>query len=521
MAEATTSAMELPEIRHYVAQFLDRSELAVVTRVCKSWNGTFTPFLYRQIVVCAYDRDITIESFKANTDYVRSLEFSQRYLRSLSRDFPLEAFTRLTSFTLRFDYGDPHLMLTRLVQMLPQNPAIQDLTIFNYNTDPYNMEFMQTDTDPYNMEFMQTVASSCLNLQTLSVLNSHLNVECTKLLLDICVCLTELKLDYTVLDGALGTEDVDRWPDGFPKLCRLHVSLQGRWNILRIVQKCPQLKSLTCDMNYSKEDMSDLPDVIAKHCPCLDELKILKYRDAPIDLARVLDSCSRLSSLTLGQHGLYLSAQSSLTRHYPHLTHVDFHSCFFVQSAIVHQILISCPHLDYLSATKIHVCDILGVPHLVDVPYLRLGEPQPEFLELESRPDGMRPQEWVCTKLRTLEVSFYGFQDKPSMWHRLVLDQLGRLTKLEVLCFNRSWRALPSDGLCLRLGTGLDLLSGMNNLRILVDRGSCQQWDENDVQWMVTTWTRLQEIKGKMHSDHSKDESLRRILENSYVKWTW
>ncbi|KAI8349973.1 hypothetical protein B0O80DRAFT_500917 [Mortierella sp. GBAus27b] len=497
MAAATTSAMESPEIRHYVAQFLDRSELAVVTRVCKSWNGTFTPFVYRQIVLCAYDRDITIESVKANTDYVRSLEFSQRYLRSLSRDFPLEAFTRLTSLTLRFDYGDPHLMLTRLVQMLPQNPAIQDLTIFNYNTDPYNMEFMQT------------VASSCLNLQTLSVLNSHLNVECTKLLLDICVCLTELKLDYTVLDGALGTEDVDRWPDGFPKLCRLHVSLQGRWNILRIVQKCPQLKSLTCDMNYSQEHMSDLPDVIAKHCPCLDELSIGTYREAPIDLARVLDSCRRLSSLTLGQHDLYPSAQSSLTRHYPHLTHVDFHSCYFVQSAIVRQILISCPHLDYLSATKLHVCDILGVPDLGDIPYLPLRESQPEFLELETCPDGIRPQEWVCTKLRTLKVSFYGFQDKPPMWHRLVLEQLGRLTKLE------------SDGLCLRLGTGLDLLSGMNNLRILGTQGDFQEWDEEDVQWMVTTWTRLQEIKGKMHSDYPKDISLRRILEKRHVKWNW
>ncbi|KAI8349968.1 hypothetical protein B0O80DRAFT_500912 [Mortierella sp. GBAus27b] len=510
-AAATTSAMDMPEIRYHVAQFLDRGELAVVTRVCKSWNGTFTPFLYRQIVLCAYDRDITIESVKANTDHVRSLEFSQRYmyLRSRRKDFPLEAFTRLTSLTLWFDHVDPHLMLTRLVQMLPQNPAIQDLTISYYFTDPYNMEFMQT------------VASSCPNLRTLSVFNSNLDIECTKLLLDICVRLTELKLDYTALDGALGTEDVDRWPDGFPKLCRLHVSLQGRWNILRIVQKCPQLKSLICDMNYSEEDMSDLPDVLTKHCPCLDELKIIRYREAPIDLARVLDSCRRLSSLTLGQHDLYPLAQPSLTRHFPHLTHVDFYSCRFLQSAFVHQILISCPHLVYLSAPRLHVCDILGVPHLVDVPYLRLGEPQPEFLELESRPDGMRPQEWVCIELRTLQVSFYGFQDKPPMWHRLVLEQLGRLTKLEVLRTNcLVWCVRQSDGLCLRLGTGLDLLSGMNNLRILGSQGDCQEWDEDDVQWMLTTWTRLQEIKGKMHSDYPKDISLRRILEKRHVKWT-
>ncbi|KAI8350014.1 hypothetical protein B0O80DRAFT_135922 [Mortierella sp. GBAus27b] len=387
--------------------------------------------------------------------------------------------------------------------MLRQNPAIQDLSISYYITEPYNLEFMQT------------VASSCPNLRTLSVLDSFLDVECTKLLLDICVRLTELKLDHTALGGALGTEDVGQWPDGFPKLRRLDVSLKARWNILRIVQKCPQLKSLTCDMYYKQECLSDLADVIAKHCPCLDKLKIFGYRDVVIDLDRVFDSCRRLSSLTLGQYDLDPSAQSSLTRHFPYLTHVDFYLCRCLQSAFVHQILISCPHLDHLSAHRLHVYDILGVPDL------RLGESEPELLELESRTDGIRPQEWVCTKLRTLEVAFYGFHDKPSIWHRLVLEQLGRLTKLEILCTNCSWWCVrQSDGLCLRLGTGLDLLSGMNNLRILRTQGGCQEWDEDDVQWMVTTWTRLQEIKGKMHSDDSKDESLRRILEKRHVKWT-
>ncbi|KAI8349967.1 hypothetical protein B0O80DRAFT_500911 [Mortierella sp. GBAus27b] len=509
MAAATTSAMDIPEIRYYVAQLLDRRELAVAARVCKSWNGTFTPFLYRPIITRDFHSDIAIESILANADNARTLEFTQEYLGTRSKYFSLEGFTRLTSLTLRFDYVDPHLMLTQVVQMLRHNPAIQDLTISHYITEPYNMEFMQT------------VSSSCPNLRTLSVLDSSLDVECTKLLLDICVRLIELKLDRTSLTKLLDAEDEDRWPGGFPKLCRLHVILRGRRSILRIIRKCPQLKSLTCDMSYGREYSSGLPVVIAKHCPCLEELKFLRCNDAEIDLSCVLDSCRRLSSLTLHQHHLYTSTQSSLTRHFPHLTHVDFDACQLDQIAFVHQILISCPHLDYLSATKIHVCDILGVPHLVNVPYLPTRESQLEFLELERRPDGIRPQEWVCTKLRTLKVSFRGFRGKPSMWNRLVLEQLGRLTKLEVLDINPArWCVTQLDGLCLRLRTGLDLLSGMNNLRILRTLGDCQQWDEDDVQWMVTTWTRLQEIRGEMHSNDSKNESLRRILENRHVKWT-
>ncbi|KAI8350019.1 hypothetical protein B0O80DRAFT_531456 [Mortierella sp. GBAus27b] len=493
MAVATTSAMDMPEIRCYVAQFLDRSELSVATRVCKSWNGTFTPFLYRQIVLSTSHGDNAIKSIKANADHVRSLEFPLKYLRNRFKHFPLEAFTRLTSLILRFDCVDPNQMLTRLVQMLPQNPAIQRLTISDYFATPYNLELMQT------------VASSCLNLQTLSVLDSHLNVECIKLLLDICFRLTKLKLDISPLNEALDAENVDRWPDGFPKLRRLNVTLNAGWNVLRIVQKCPQLKSLTCDMYYKRECLSDLADVIAKHCPCLDKLNIVGYRDVVIDLDRVLDSCRRLSSLTLGKCDLDPSTQSSLTRHFPYLTHVDLYRCHDLQSAFVHQILISCPHLDHFSAHRLHVYDILGVPDL------RLRESEPEFLGLESRTDGIRPQEWVCTKLRTLEVEFCGFQDKPSIWHRLVLEQLGRLNKLEILCTNWSWLCVPqSDALCLRLGTGLDLLSGMKNLRILRAQGG---WDEDDVQWMVTSWACLQEIEGKMHSDRSKNASLRRILE--------
>ncbi|KAI8350016.1 hypothetical protein B0O80DRAFT_428685 [Mortierella sp. GBAus27b] len=326
--------MDTPEIRDYVAQFLDRRELAVAARVCKSWNRMFTPFLYRQIVLSAYHRDIAMEPLKANANHVRSLkimEFFQNCLRARSKNFPLEAFTRLTSLTLSFHRMDPpYLMLTRVVQMLPQNPAIQDLTIYGYITHPYNMEFMQT------------VASSCPNLQTLSVFDSSLDVECTKLLFDICVRLTALILQNTALDGALGTEDVDRWPDGFPKL----------------------------------------------------------------------------SSLTLEQHDLDPSVQSSLTRHFPHLTHVDFLSRRFLQSAFVHQILISCPHLDHFSAYRLHVYDILGVPDL------RLRESGPEFLELESRTDGIRPQEWVCTKLRTLVVSLDSRTSRPCgtdwFWNNLV-----------------------------------------------------------------------------------------------------
>jgi hypothetical protein len=50
--------------------------------------------------------------------------------------------------------------------------------------------------------------------------------------------------------------------------------------------------------------------------------------------------------------------------------------------------------------------------------------------------------------------------------------------------------------------------------------GHCQEWDEDDVEWMVTTWTRLREIKGKMHSDDLENEKLRCILEKRHVKWS-
>ncbi|KAI8349966.1 hypothetical protein B0O80DRAFT_458745 [Mortierella sp. GBAus27b] len=380
-------------------------------------------------------------------------------------------------------------MPTRLVRMLQQNPGIKDLTISGYSLEMHNVEFMQT------------VASSCPNLRTLNVLDGYLNAECTKLLLDVCVRLTALNLDHTSLEGALGTEDVDRWPGGFPKLRRLDVRLRGRWNVLRIVQKCPQLKSLTWDMYHRSGSISDLPEVIAKRCPSLDELKLVRPLGMSTDLACVLSSCHKLSSLTLQRADFNLAAQSALTRHFSYLTHLDVRTCPSTQSSLVHQILTSCRHLEHLSAPRLDVGDMITVPLIESV--------------VCATP------EWVCTQLRTLEVAFCGFQDKPSTWHTLILEQLGRLTKLEVLRINWLKSCVSqSDGLYLRLGTGLDLLSRMNNLRILGAQGHCQEWDEDDVQWMVTTWTRLQEIRGTMHSDCLKDGSLKCILEKRNVKWT-
>ncbi|KAF9348115.1 hypothetical protein BGX26_000440 [Mortierella sp. AD094] len=41
--------LDLPELRALLAIYLDKSQLAAASAVCKSWNDSFTPVLYSKI----------------------------------------------------------------------------------------------------------------------------------------------------------------------------------------------------------------------------------------------------------------------------------------------------------------------------------------------------------------------------------------------------------------------------------------------------------------------------------------
>jgi hypothetical protein len=259
------SAMDLPEIRHSLAEFLTKSEMAAAARVCKSWHKSFTPFLYREVRYARKTANPSAESIEANAEYIRAVHFEMEPL-----DFPLEALTKLESILLgNFEDTSPATW-TRLAALLRQNSELQKLRVY-----PSPNEECQG--------FMEALASSCPKLQSLDMAVDVLDGTCTRLLLD-----TAVRLRTLGIEGTLNPPDtMDRWPL-FANLEQLE--LRCLWGIpaehqLEILRRSPQIKSLYWYIQ-SDYNVSRLSDIIAAHCPHLESLELWEYNDPTVGSVR-------------------------------------------------------------------------------------------------------------------------------------------------------------------------------------------------------------------------------------------
>ncbi|KAI8349982.1 hypothetical protein B0O80DRAFT_135441 [Mortierella sp. GBAus27b] len=483
--------MDLPELRRHLTKFLTRSELATAARVCKSWQESFTPILYREIIWSEFDRTPSPQSIVANAGHIRLMGIYSEPL-----NFPLEIFTNLESVTLGFRVSDPKTWI-RLATLLRQNPELRRVLA--------SIDGQSKDVHV----FMEALASSCPKLQTLGVSTSGLDVECSQLLWDTCVRVKVLNLVDARLDS-LGS--MDRWAV-FPNMQRLEMNLS--WGLtaeqqLEIIRRSPQLRSLIWDLDMNEQCLSTLPNIIATRCPHLEVLKMTGGKLSGVEVSSILDSCQRLSTLILVTFEFDARAALSLRRHFPHLVHLDIERCDSTTSAMIQQLMTSCPRLEYLAADRLDVRDILGVAEVEMEEAGRQGEHQ------EAR-QTFQPQDWACTNLRSFTIFICGLEGKPNEWQREVLKQLSRLTKLSTLRIG-CWGTKPSrDGLDMRLQSGLDILSGLN-LQELGFKGVWQELEEEDVMWMVEAWPKLQYVTGTMNYQTGRQKELQRALAKHTVR---
>ncbi|KAG0220718.1 hypothetical protein BGX31_010673, partial [Mortierella sp. GBA43] len=437
MALIRMSALELPEIRHIIAHFLSMSELATAARVCKSWHKSFNPFLYQEVTLnpeVSYVKTVvpSAGSIEANAEHIRAAYFYSEPL-----DFPLEALTKLELIVLSCQVKSPE-MWTRLATLLRLNPGLQQLTV----NASGNEEHMHG--------FMEALASSCPKLHMLDASVNSLDGTCTRLLLDAAVRVKKLKLIALKLDPL---DITFQWPvfANLEELALGFSSIQLAEQQLDIFRKIPLLKSLVWYINNC-HDIPKFSEVIATHCSHLESLELWDLFNPRVDISSVLDSCQGLSRFLLGCIKFNTRAHQSLRRHYTHLTYLDLSRHCGAKSTMIQQVMTSCPRLDYLRAERLDACDILGVTKTYTSDAGKLDEDQ------QATNQAFRPQAWVCTSLRTLSLYICGLEGKAVEWHREVLRQLSRLTKLNTLAIG-GWTQHSRDGLDLRLESGLGLLS--------------------------------------------------------------
>lgn len=176
-----TSALDLPEIRSFVAQFLPPSSLAVCARVSKDWLDSFTPFLWRKILL--------IESIQVDEP---TLSKYSAQIRDLSVKSGAVALTLLDTPDLFTFPGLTHLTL--IPRMSEQQ--IEPFLHHHHNRQWKDLKIVQHS---FSKRLDLSWIKDCQNLKRIVLGGRAISPEDWKLCLDSwrSSCLLELGLNLT------------------------------------------------------------------------------------------------------------------------------------------------------------------------------------------------------------------------------------------------------------------------------------------------------------------------------------
>ncbi|KAF9431433.1 hypothetical protein BGZ76_000320 [Entomortierella beljakovae] len=315
------------------------------------------------------------------------------------------------------------------------------------------------------------------------------------------------------------------FPQSLPKLQTLTFVLMSRIlenqieSIFNLIKVCPNLKKLgwgpIVGGGPDDRSFSRICKELTKTCPKIEELDIYgKFTDE--NISQIIGSTgSHLKSIAFTSTGFGPHALKSCERFFGTLKSIRLMKCPRVSSSMIQQILTSCPQLTILSTTEhINASDIFGINQELQSPINGTKDPTSTTTLTEV----IRPIDWVCLNMEYLHLPIVGFANKPQFWHNMVLQQLGRLTKLRWLDTSVA-TTLPNDELEVCQQTGIAALINLKKLEY-VHFGCFQFMVMEDIFWMVESWPRLAKIGGKLEVPKKKRSQFDRYLKNQSTQRT-
>ncbi|KAF9352582.1 hypothetical protein BGX26_009643 [Mortierella sp. AD094] len=496
MALNAAASWDIPELRIHLAQFLDDVQLAVASAVCKSWNATFTPILYSQIIwnESSVGKKPSKKAIQAHAAHIRALD-----ILGDVKQFPFGDSTNIEDLYLGYVSMDPKIW-DQLLKLITYNPGLHSVNI-NLLTDQYIS----------SREIMKALCH-CKSLRTLSITLETLDADMAEHLFNACSHLEDLSLDILKFTGV---EPMDKWTV-FPNIKILSLMVEDGLSSrqqLQIIGKCPQLRSIFWHFSYKDVTCKEVCEVFSTCCLNLRELSLSNPTSSDLigiqdkHLSQIILSCRELDKFIISDMQFGPLSFQSLRSHFKSLRNLVLDRNPLVSGGMAQEIMVSCPLLDALSVVSLEAQDVLGVVQ---------GEIEANNIE------GLtlhHPQDWICLNLTSLTVHICGFEGKPLEWQLSVLKQLARLEKLELLDIGPdvSWGEVVHDGLDLRLTSGLGILVTLKRLETIMFLRLRQQMEEQDVKWMIQAWPRLRNIHGKLHYKDSRNRRLKAILRNNHI----
>ncbi|KAF9200093.1 hypothetical protein BGZ49_009705 [Haplosporangium sp. Z 27] len=453
--------MDIPEIRHMLGGNLRKADLASAAAVCKSWNRSFTPFLYSTIKSYA-KKNPQLDTIRKYAKHIRTIALLKTYYCD---DMPLELMINLEVF-ISIDPISAPMDWDQYLSLFSPSSRIRKIKIIPSIWSSPTIEFM-------------TCLSTCQSLRCLEIHVEDLNEESTKLLFDTCMRLEELSIECVNMHGL---DSLDQWKE-FSAMGKLDLDIRKGFTTehkLEFIRKCPRLESLSWP-NASSRDLSELPKTFSIACPPIQNLSLGGVYSSDRDIAAIIDSCHNLKSLEVRGSAFGPVSFQSCSRYFATLTKLDFLKCKYVTSFMSQRILTSCPLLLYYRGSKLDVGDVVGIEEISVT-----GE------EFEGVKVLASSRDWVCLNIKFLSINITGLKNTPIEWQRRILRQLARLEKLEHLAVREKYfNGDRDDGIDLKIESGLDILQSLKRLKRFEFDGLSQEMSEKEILWMMEAWPKL------------------------------
>ncbi|KAF9356087.1 hypothetical protein BGX26_005717 [Mortierella sp. AD094] len=522
-------AIDIPEIRHYVGQHLNKAGLIAAAAVCKSWNATFTSFLYStvswQATGLTREDKKKLAVFRKHANYVRNMTL--KFDSNTGDDFAaLGQFMQLEQVYMDFTSLSFDQFWKWTTTFLAQNPRLNSLKVCfrsYYGMDPIPSGFFEASLKSFWRLKMIHLFQGLYHFQDLGLLLRETSETLEELDLN-AISIRDLTASETAEGDTLAYLHL---PHEFPNLKILSLRDRASMSLqLALVERRPQLRSLkwTLPEWMYVATTTKLTRILKQRCSLIVELELsnLPLRDR--EIAEVLEGTQPgLVTILFGRSKFGpLALEPLLRQHAVSLTKILLYSkTSTVTSAMIQKILTTCHQLMEFGADRLNARDILGLTEIDTED----DEDEDEDEEEEEGKKKKEGRDWVCTKLRFFEMFICGLRDKPLSWHRGVFKQISRLERLEELyvgaCSSIKEETPPRifrtktiwDGLDMRLEAGLDSLSSLKQLVDLGFDSTKQELEEKDVQWMVKSRPNLVSVFGELNTKRSKFVKLGAILE--------
>ncbi|KAF9092355.1 hypothetical protein BGX29_010499 [Mortierella sp. GBA35] len=280
-----------------------------------------------------------------------------------------------------------------------------------------------------------------------------------------------------------------------------------------LLERCPQLESLSIWSISSDALLEELPELLADFCPRLKRLGVGEIYGEDAEISQLIAGC--------GQRGLQEDEPTSaLVR--PTTTAVTKSSGTGLQSFKILSMIDDFDEISVLALGRYHGASLSTLDfsnqtrfptHLFlrlinQCPHLRVLRCNIELCkEHQSQPidyTSLFSQNWpFAATLKTLDLVVYRGSDLEidsnyrhgdgSISDRYIdylYTQVGRLHKLE------EWH-LGGWMILLKVDWGLDKLAGLKGLKVLdVRQHTFIKWTKDEIEWMALNWTGLVEIWG-------------------------